>query len=295
MGFSFVLAFRKGCGDTGLPAQKSAGSLATAFTLTELLVVVVILGLLSALFLPSLQQAIAQGRLGKCTANLRIIGAGCLAFAADNNGGLPHADQGPDGTKLMWSDVALNGGTEKNISQGQARSLACPCTPFLAQNTWNLYGAALGYGYNPNLGTAEYYFTKQIKDGNSYPNVRLAAVARPSQVILVTDTGADASHSAQEMFSMWSPLGCMRVREGTWRLVPERVNPSQAEQPLDSKYLQEKVGGPEYRVPAWPMTNDSGKVRAARHNGKINCLFVDGHVETLRPEQIKEKNIYWSY
>ncbi|NCZ96585.1 hypothetical protein EBZ02_05415, partial [bacterium] len=26
-----------------------------------------------------------------------------------------------------------------------------------------------------------------------------------------------------------------------------------------------------------------------------NCLFVDGHVETLRPEQIKEKNIYWSY
>lgn len=294
MGFSFVLAFRKGCGDTGLPAQKSAGSLATAFTLTELLVVVVILGLLSALFLPSLQQAIAQGRLGKCTANLRILGAGCLAFAADNNGGLPHADQG-EGTKLSWADVAANGGTGQNISQDTARNLACPCTPYPGQNQWKLYGFSLGYGYNPNLGTAAFYFTQQIKDGNSYPNVRLAAVARPSQVILAADTGADASYSAQEMFSMWSPYGCMRVQGGTWQLASGRVNPSQADQPLETKYLQEKVGGPEYRVPAWPMTNDSGKVRAARHNGKINCLFVDGHVETLRPEQIKEKNIYWSY
>ena len=291
MGFSFVLAFRKGCGDTGLPAQKSAGSSATAFTLTELLVVVVILGLLSALCLPSLQQAIAQGRLGKCTANLRILGAGCLAFAADNNGGLPHQDQGEE-TKLLWGDVAVGEGAI--TTQGKARQLACPCMAYPALNIWN--GFSPGYGYNPNLGTAEYYFTKQIKDGNSYPNVRLAAVARPSQVILAADTGQDQSKSTQEMLSMWSPYGCMRVRNGVWQLVPERVNPARAEEPVDPKYFQDgDPAGFEHRLPAWPFKDSSGKVRAARHNGKINCLFVDGHVETLRPEQIKEKNIYWSY
>ena len=43
------------------------------------------------------------------------------------------------------------------------------------------------------------------------------------------------------------------------------------------------------RLPAWPFKNSSGKTRPARHGGKINFLFVDGHVEALRPEQIKEK------
>jgi prepilin-type processing-associated H-X9-DG protein len=216
-----------------------------------------------------------------------------LAFAADNNGGLPHADQGPAGTKLSWVDVAVNGDSGKNISQEQARNLGCPCTPFLAQSPWKLYGTSLGYGYNPNLGTSAYYFTQQISDGNSYPNVRLAAVARPSQVILAADTGQNSSYASQEVVSMWSSYGCMRVQGGVWQLASGRVNPSRAEQVVDTKALQEDLGGVEYRVPAWPL--EKGKTYAARHNGKVNCLFVDGHVEALRPEQIKEKNIFWSY
>jgi prepilin-type processing-associated H-X9-DG protein/prepilin-type N-terminal cleavage/methylation domain-containing protein len=264
-----------------------------AFTLVELLVVIAILAILASLVFPSLQQSIAQGRFAKCTANLRGLGTGCLAFAADNNGGLPHADQGPAGTKLSWVDVAVNGDSGKNISQEQARNLGCPCTPFLAQSPWKLYGTSLGYGYNPNLGTSAYYFTQQISDGNSYPNVRLAAVARPSQVILAADTGQNASYASQEVVSMWSSYGCMRVQGGVWQLASGRANPSRAEQVLDPKALQEDVGGVEYRVPAWPL--EKGKTYAARHNGKINCLFVDGHVEALRPEQIKEKNIFWSY
>lgn len=265
------------------------------FTLVELLVVVVILALLAAMVFPSVQEGIAAGRFSKCAANLRILGAGCLAFAADNNGCLPHSDQGPAGTKLTWVDVAVNGGTDKNITQNQARGIGCPCTPFLAQNPWKLYGASCGYGYNPNLGTAAYYFTQQMGDGNSYPNVRLAAIARPSQVILATDTGQDAAAGNQEVVSMWSPYGCMRVRGGVWQLVGERVNPGRAEQAVDIKSFQEDVGGVEYRVPGWPFQKSGGKIYAARHSGKINCLFVDGHVEALRPEQIKEKNIFWSY
>lgn len=259
------------------------------------MVVVVILAILAVLVFPSVQQSILAARFSKCAANLRILGAGCLAFAADNYGGLPHADQGPAGTKLTWVDVAVNGGTEKNITQDQAKSIGCPCTPFLAQNPWKLYGASTGYGYNPNLGTATFYFTQQVRDGNSYPNIRLAAISRPSQVILAADTGQDASNGNQEVVSMWSSYGCMRVQGGVWQIASGRVNAGQAEQTLDIKSLQEDIGGVEYRVPGWSFQKSGGKTYASRHNGKINCLFVDGHVEALRPEQIKEKNIFWSY
>ncbi len=51
----------------------------------------------------------------------------------------------------------------------------------------------------------------------------------------------------------------------------------------------------EHRLPAWPFKNSSGKTRPARHGGKVNCLFVDGHVEARRPEEILEKNISRSY
>ena len=263
-----------------------------AFTLVELLVVIAILAILASLVFPSVQQSIAQGRFAKCTANLRGLGTGCLAFAADNNGGLPHADQGPPGTKLLWGDVAVGEGAI--TTQGKARQLACPCMAYPALNIWN--GFSPGYGYNPNLGTSEYYFTKQISDGNSYPNVRLASISRPSQVILAADAGQNQEMGTQEMFSMWSPYGCMRVQGGVWQLVSGRVNPSRAEQPVDPKYFQDgDPAGFEHRLPAWPFKNSSGKTRPARHGGKVNCLFVDGHVEARRPEEILEKNIFWSY
>ncbi len=262
------------------------------FTLVELLVVVAIVAVLAAFLFSVLQKGAASSKFVKCAANLRALGAGCLAFAADNNGGLPHQDQGPVGTKLLWGEVALGG--ERISKQEQARRLCCPSMAEPALNIWT--GFSPGYGYNPNLGTYEYYFTKQICDGNSYPNVRLASIQRPSQVILATDTGQEQNKGAQEMFSMWSPYGCMRVSNGVWQLVPARVNPASAEQPVDPTYFQDgDPAGFEHRLPAWPFQKAGGSVRVSRHGGKVNCLFVDGHVEARRPEEILEKNIYWSY
>jgi prepilin-type N-terminal cleavage/methylation domain-containing protein/prepilin-type processing-associated H-X9-DG protein len=262
------------------------------FTLVELLVVLAILAVLAGIAWPALQRASESAKFSKCAANLRLLGVGCLRFASDNNGALPHQDQGgPEGAKLQWGDVALGDGLI--TTQAKARSIACPCMAEPALNMWNALSS--GYGYNPNIGTAAYYFTQQVKDGNSYPNVRLAWIKRPSQVILATDAGQNNEKASQEMFSMWSPYGCMRVRNGVWQLVPGRVNASQAEQPVDPQYFQDVKGGFEHRLPAWPFPQANGKVRAARHGGKVNCLFVDGHVEARRPEEILEKNVFWSY
>jgi prepilin-type N-terminal cleavage/methylation domain-containing protein len=60
-----------------------------SFTLVELLVVVAILGLLAGLLIPAIQNAIAAGKKGKATGNLRQIGSLLNSYAAENSNCLP--------------------------------------------------------------------------------------------------------------------------------------------------------------------------------------------------------------
>ncbi|NCZ96545.1 hypothetical protein EBZ02_05205 [bacterium] len=54
----------------------------------------------------------------------------------------------------------------------------------------------------------------------------------------------------------------------------------------DSEWRKELV---KMKAGAWPFKQASGKIRAARHGEKVNYVFVDGHVEARRPEEILEK------
>lgn len=60
-----------------------------SFTLVEMLVVVAILGLLAGLMVPVIKKAIATGKTGKATGNLRQIGTLLNTYAAENNNCLP--------------------------------------------------------------------------------------------------------------------------------------------------------------------------------------------------------------
>ncbi|MBI1338499.1 MAG: prepilin-type N-terminal cleavage/methylation domain-containing protein [Phycisphaera sp.] len=59
------------------------------FTLVELLVVITIIALLIAIFLPALQRAKYQAKLVVCKANLHQVGVGMFAYVSDNNGWYP--------------------------------------------------------------------------------------------------------------------------------------------------------------------------------------------------------------
>ena len=73
------------CGHAWIPRGAAAReSRSAAFTLIELLVVVAIITLLIGIALPSLRGAREQAKRAYCLSNLRSVGAGALAYAADD-------------------------------------------------------------------------------------------------------------------------------------------------------------------------------------------------------------------
>lgn len=60
------------------------------FTLVELLVVISIIALLTGTLLPALAQAQAAARMVGCASNLRQLGEGTMAYAADHDSTLPY-------------------------------------------------------------------------------------------------------------------------------------------------------------------------------------------------------------
>jgi prepilin-type N-terminal cleavage/methylation domain-containing protein/prepilin-type processing-associated H-X9-DG protein len=71
--------------------MKSSRNSLRGFTLVELLVVIGIIAILAAVGFPAYNYAIISAKKAKCSSNLRQIGIGMLAFAADNNENLPES------------------------------------------------------------------------------------------------------------------------------------------------------------------------------------------------------------
>jgi|GEM_PF-2729051 len=67
-----------------------------AFTMVELLVVLVVIGLLVGLTIPAINRALTRGRQAASISNIRQIGMSMLTYASDNQNFLPPRTTGKD-------------------------------------------------------------------------------------------------------------------------------------------------------------------------------------------------------
>jgi prepilin-type N-terminal cleavage/methylation domain-containing protein len=172
-------------------ATKSTGG----FTLVELLVVIAVIAILAALFLPLLSAAKARARRTGCMNNLRQIGLDVLTYAGDSEDSAP---------KTGWTTNSisryLDGQTAfKKLLENQSNSslFRCPADTFyydLRKNVVKvfvpkpLYEQSISeyssYGFNGGSPTIFGYWTPNIA------GVKLSSVKKPTRTVLVADFSA---------------------------------------------------------------------------------------------------------
>ena len=100
-----------------------------AFTLLELLIVIVIIAGLVALLMPAMAKARTRGRLTACATNLRQIGLGFRSYLQDNNDIFPYASfmpsVSPSPLPLEAQPLYISEVMEKHVG-GTDKVFACP-------------------------------------------------------------------------------------------------------------------------------------------------------------------------
>lgn len=156
---------------TKFPTPKGATGFGKGFTLVEVLVVVMIVLVLMALLFPVISNMIERGHAARCVANLRQVGAGALAVAAENGGSLPSSMAQNWSTRIA---AVLNIQLQAGLVPGEPRSAG---TVFRCPNVGDDPAPQRSYGLNFQLG-----------DRVGTTDDRLAAIANPSRAALLADS-----------------------------------------------------------------------------------------------------------
>jgi general secretion pathway protein G len=177
-----------------------------AFTLTEMLVAIAIVGLLATLLANSAGSVKKSSQRAACSSNLRQISAGILLYAADHDNYLPKAWE-PEGSWPTWTwmyqvqpylEEKEHGMHPDNLSLCYAGVFRC-----LGKADWNIY--------NANDQAKISYSMNTFDPVNGIPKlIRLNSIERPSRTLLVGEVETGNAALANGDWLYRSPKPALR-------------------------------------------------------------------------------------
>jgi prepilin-type processing-associated H-X9-DG protein/prepilin-type N-terminal cleavage/methylation domain-containing protein len=241
-----------------------------AFTIIELLVVIAIVAILASLLMPALSEARAMARSATCISNLRQLGVALHLY--QNAYGFYPVHQWKLGVggndRMRWFrqlHAMLQIGEE--VQQ-------CP------EVTGWVCGRNNSYGYN-----YKYLGSARVFTDGTYERYPVPYVKNPSQTIAFGDssgTGTEGPYEpipfTQKSSSLSYDVRKTRIGNHGYTLDPTYIPQRTADLHGDDTYADK----------------ESPSFAAARHGGKANFCMVDGHVESLTPEEIYADNRWWN-
>jgi len=252
-----------------------------AFTLIELLVVIAIIAILAALMLPSLAQAKSAARSVACKNNIRQYGIALDSYVGDR-GHYPVYNFDPTDaegkSQLYWHDRLL-----PYIGVDWAERAPLTCSDYngtilpgndaavaLGSYGYNAFGVKLGYSSLGLGGTFSHTLISGDLDEAQSEGSRISDgdVRSSANMIAVGDATL-----------IWMTKPMIKILYGQ-----EGVEGASGMAHLDINYrnfVQRK---------AYPLSNNIIDATMARHGGRYNITFCDGHVEAVDRKQLHDRN-----
>lgn len=231
--------------------MKKTSSTGRAFSLSELLVVVVIISALMALSIPAVQDILKTARSTQCLSNLRSIASAVLTYASDNDGHFPSyisASNGQSWSQYRSWDYMIK--PYLGLPSDQPNKLfKCPADPrpYAKGNnyarTYSLNAYYSGTGGWPPAGCG--LISIDVSGGVPTATRTLAQVSHPSKCIMLSEWCSDTTGKAIDNYQnqlAYSGLTSIWIWKGQL-----------------------------------PVLSNGKTI----HNPTINYAFVDGHAEAL--------------
>lgn len=227
-------------------ARRQAGHRA-GFTLTELLAVIAIIGVIAAILIPLAGSARSRAKSAVCTGNLRQCGLVLRQYAQENKQIIP----------TRWSQSGKWYGWNASLHQQGYLQMNTKAGTRMGER---IYSCSLGYDDVINYNDV---------DPQAY-GINLTAWTKDG-VLAGVNTGAKTYvDSAGKTYTQQSLLLSEIPRPGSFVLLADSFN----------KWDYQNSGGREVQK---SIFGEASSTLWMRHHGGQNVLLADGHVERITP------------
>lgn len=277
----------------------------TAFSLTELLVVIAVIVVVAGLVTAAARTMRDSARSVNCLANLRQFGMGEMAYAQDNRGLLvpsksdyrvyPPATPG-GGTlvnSLSWMEQLFNYMPQTDNRKDSKVIYVCPQAKYngyQAQQWPSTYGANLavhGMNYDFRGGNpAPGYGDRQI-----WPKIMVSSVKRPSEIISIMDSSENDSGTCTEQLTH---TNASEIVSDAWRADKQ----ADGKNGVNAWFVNNNRDMNDGQIDGNGTYNSNGAAYFPRWRHQKNrggMLFFDGHAASLDRTQTLIRNFSNSY